>query len=141
MTADDTWIPTAPNYSDLYADNQRLRAEVAALQAELADMKDDRDELASMGFEDERNRLRAELDEARAMLPDVPLRERECVTLEHWRQRALYLESQWAGCSRACARMQDQRDEARALLREARKYLKSSYDITKAIDAALKEAK
>lgn len=34
MTADDTWIPTAPNYADLYYENQRLRAEVVTLRAE-----------------------------------------------------------------------------------------------------------
>lgn len=43
--------------------------------------------------------LTKQRDELRARIPDVPKRERECKTLEDWRCRAMYFESEWSGCS------------------------------------------
>lgn len=51
-----------------------------------------------------------------------PKREDECLTLDHWRMRAYYLEANWSRCSRACADEQDKREQAEARaerLREA----------------------
>ena len=44
-------------------------------------------------------KLRAERDALAARLPKIPLHERDCATLEEWRHRAMFLESQWSGCS------------------------------------------
>ena len=41
----------------------------------------------------------AEIERLKAMLPDIPKRERECKSIEDWKARALYLESEYASCS------------------------------------------
>ena len=41
----------------------------------------------------------AEIERLKAMLPDIPKAERECRTLEDWKARALYFESEYASCS------------------------------------------
>ena len=41
----------------------------------------------------------AEIERLKSMLPDIPKAERECKTLEDWRFRALYFESEYAACS------------------------------------------
>ena len=42
--------------------------------------------------------------------------ERECFTIDDWRIRAMNLEQSWSDCSRCCAVIQAERDNARAKL-------------------------
>ena len=55
----------------------------------------------------------------RAMLPDIPKRERECKTLEDWRSRALYFESEYAACSHGFNCYASKQSAALKLAREA----------------------
>ena len=69
--------------------------------------------------------LRAEVERLQEIVR--PKRENECLTLDHWRIRAYYLEGNWSRCSHACAIEQTKREQAEAraerlaeALREAR---------------------
>jgi len=97
----------AYRFGDSYpVDAARQREAAAALErlrAENARLQDCESEVVTM---------------LRSMLPDIPLRERECKTLGDWRHRALYLESQWSRCSGDCARIQDRAERAEARVAE-----------------------
>jgi hypothetical protein len=56
--------------------------------------------------------LRAEVDRLQEIVR--PKREDECLTLDHWRMRAYYLEENWSRCSHACAGEQTKREQAEA---------------------------
>lgn len=45
-------------------------------------------------------------------------RERDCTTLEQWRDRARHLEAEWGRCSHHCAVIQTERDAALAKVAE-----------------------
>jgi hypothetical protein len=56
--------------------------------------------------------LRAEVERLQEIVR--PKREDECLTLDHWRMRAHYLEENWSRCSHACVGEQTKREQAEA---------------------------
>ena len=68
-------LPTDPLYADLFQVVRLSDAEAIIAQKD------------------------AEIERLKAMLPDIQKAERECKTLEDWRFRALYFESEYMACS------------------------------------------
>lgn len=65
---------------------------------------------AAASIQAEIKALRAEVERLRGIVR--PKQEDECLTPDHWRMRAYYLEENWFRCSRACAIEQDKREQA-----------------------------
>lgn len=113
-----------------------LRAEIEALREQLRLATVDQ-----VNAEAEANDARAEAEALRKEVERLqeivrPKREDECLTLDHWRMRAYYLEENWSRCSHACAVEQTKREQAEA---RAKRLAGALRELHAKIDALLRD--